>query len=338
MESIDVTSAFLQGQDIPRKVYVKPPAEAEIPGKFWLMVKPGYGLYDAGRLWYLEVDKKLKDWGMEKVTGDEAFYMFRKENKLCGMIVLHVDDFLGGGNQIFRKEILDKVYSNFKCSKREVNKFRFTGVDIKKTSGGISIDQNEYAATIKKIELLEKKTEEKNVKELSRKQYKEFRSLIGKLGWLCEQSRPDMAYEVLSLAFKNKDTTIDDMKEANKAVERIKNYPSEVEYKKVGPFSELKILAVSDASFKTIDSKNKSVGGRLVFLSNKEETCVSPLLWKGKSIPSTCKSAKSSETRALDKTIDDAIYCAQIVAELYEGKKDPETRFLSLSIVTIWAC
>ena len=326
LENIDVTSAFLQGKDIPRKVYVKPPEEAEIPGKFWLMIKPGYGLFDAGRLWYLEVDSKLKEWGMEKVTGDEAFYMYRKNNKLCGMIILHVDDFLGGGNQEFRSEIMDKVYSHFKCSKREVNKFRFTGIDIKKTNGGIAIDQNEYSSTIKKIELGDKKISDDAEKELSMTQYKDYRGLVGKLGWLCELSRPDLSYEVLSLAFKNKEATVDDLKEANKAVERIKNYPSEVEYKRVGAYSDLKILAISDASFKKVGSGNKSVAGRLVFLSNKEETHVSPLLWKGKSIPTTCKSAKCAETRALDKTIDDAIYCARIIAELYEGKKGPENQ------------
>lgn len=328
LENIDVTSAFLQGRDIPRKLYVKPPKEAETEGKLWLMIKPGYGLLDAGRLFYLEVDSKLREFGMEKVTGDEAFYMLRADNKLCGLIVLHVDDFLGGGNQVFRKQVLDRVYSHFKCSKREVNTFRFTGLDIKRSSGGISVDQNAYAETIKKVETeaMEKENPKENLEELSKFQYKQYRGLVGKLGWLCEQTRPDLSFEVLSLAFKNKDAKISDLKEANKAVERIKNYTNVVEYKKVGSYGDLKIVAISDASFKKIDSGAKSVAGRIVFLSNKDETRVSPLMWKGKTIATTCKSAKCAETRALDKLIDDAIYCARMIAELYEGKTDPENQ------------
>ena len=99
-----------------------------------------------------------------------------------------------------------------------------------------------------------------------------------------------------------------------------------MEYKKVGSYGDLKIVAISDASFKKIDSGAKSVAGRIVFLSNKDETRVSPLMWKGKTIATTCKSAKCAETRALDKLIDDAIYCARMIAELYEGKTDPENQ------------
>ena len=124
------------------------------------------------------------------------------------------------------------------------------------------------------------------------------------------------------MSFKNKNATISDLKEANKVVGRIKNYPNEVEYKRVGDFADIKILSVSDASYKC----PKSVAGRLILLSNKDETKVAPLLWKGKSIPTTCKSAKCAETRSLDKTIDDSIYSARTVHELYMGKGDPENQ------------
>ena len=55
---------------------------------------------------------------------------------------------------------------------------------------------------------------------------------------------------------------------------------------------------------------------KFIFLSNKEETVASPLLWKSKTIQTVCKSVKTAETRALDKTWEDAIYLARSVWEI----------------------
>ena len=38
-------------------------------------------------------------------------------------------------------------------------------------------------------------------------------------------------------------------------------------------------------------------------------------------MPTVCKSAKAAETRALDKTVDDAIYVTRILAEVYYGTR-----------------
>ena len=59
IETIDVTSAFLQGEDIDREVFVTPPKEADMKGMIWKMVKSGYGLYDAGRKWWIKVIESM---------------------------------------------------------------------------------------------------------------------------------------------------------------------------------------------------------------------------------------------------------------------------------------
>ena len=61
--------------------------------------------------------------------------------------------------------------------------------------------------------------------------------------------------------------------------------------------------------------------GKTIFLSNKAETKVAPLLWKAKTIQTVCKSAKTAETRACDKTLEDAIYLARCVHEIYTGER-----------------
>ena len=89
-------------------------------------------------------------------------------------------------------DVLDKLYKDFECGKREVNKFRFTGVDVERNENGdIQINQNDYAKSIKTIKI---DKELSNEEPLTKSQYKEFRGVIGKLMWISEQTRPDIAY------------------------------------------------------------------------------------------------------------------------------------------------
>ena len=54
IKSIDVKTAFLQGKEIQRNVYLRPPVEANTR-KVWKLRKCVYGLADASRYWYLRV-------------------------------------------------------------------------------------------------------------------------------------------------------------------------------------------------------------------------------------------------------------------------------------------
>ena len=57
--SLDVRSAFLQGKEIQRSVFLKPPDEAGTD-KLWHLKKTIYGLGDASRKWYLKVKETLE--------------------------------------------------------------------------------------------------------------------------------------------------------------------------------------------------------------------------------------------------------------------------------------
>ena len=47
IKTCDVTSAFLQGVEIDRDVFIRPPVEKRIPGVLWKLLKAVYGLVDA---------------------------------------------------------------------------------------------------------------------------------------------------------------------------------------------------------------------------------------------------------------------------------------------------
>ena len=83
----------------------------------------------------------------------------------------------------------------------------------------------------------------------------------------------------------------------------------------------MKVLAISDGGLNRREERTQSIMGEIIFLSSKDEKRVSPLLWKAKSIRQVCKSAKTAETRSCEKTMEDAIYLARSLKEIYSGQR-----------------
>ena len=91
-----------------------------------------------------------------------------------------------------------------------------------------------------------------------------------------------------------------------------------LKYPKLGRFKDLRIVAYTDSSYRNSENKEKSVGGRLICLANKEGDCA-PLAWKSKTIQQVCKSVKTAETRSLERGMEDSIYLARMIKEIYSG-------------------
>ena len=107
----------------------------------------------------------------------------------------------------------------------------------------------------------------------------------------------------------------------NKAIRKSKSYPGEIRYEKVGDLNNLTVLGISDASYLKQEERTKSVMGRMIFLSTQLEENVAPIIWKAKTIPTVCKTVKDAETRAADKCVEDSIYIARFIKEIYSGER-----------------
>ena len=91
IHSFDVSAAYLQGKDMERNVYIRPP-KIFCPdyNKCWLLKKGVYGLKDAGRLWFEQVKKEIEDRGGTFVIGDAAFFYYFSAEQLQGVGCLYV--------------------------------------------------------------------------------------------------------------------------------------------------------------------------------------------------------------------------------------------------------
>ena len=316
LKSLDVTSAFLQGRPLDRDIFINPPPERASPGQVWKLKKSCYGLYDASRQWFMAVKETLLTMNMKSLSGDDAFFFCIRAGKLIGMVILHVDDFLVAGTTEFFQIVKKKLIGRFTFGKIEFGSFKFTGLNIKQTSEGILVDQNDYVQSLEPIKL--EKVADKYEK-LSKKKFTEFRGLIGQLSWAAENTRPDIAFDTRELSTKNKEATYGDLKDINKVLKKAQlEKDVTLKFSKLGNIDDLKIIAFTDSSYRNSENKEKSVGGRFMCIANNSGKC-SPLAWKSKTIQQVCKSVKTAETRSLEKGLEDAIYIARMIKEIYSG-------------------
>ena len=110
------------------------------------LVKPLYGLTDAGRCFWKKVKKIFKENEYETTLGDECFYRkYQKDGSLAGMCLTHVDDFVINGTEEFVNETVELMKRELTISKVVKNEFRFCGLDLCQKDGKIELSMNEYA-------------------------------------------------------------------------------------------------------------------------------------------------------------------------------------------------
>ena len=122
---------------------MEPPQEAKIDGEIWKLKKAGYGLYDGARKWFIGVTEDLKKLGLRHIIGDEAVFYYRSGDKTEGCLLLHCDDFLAVGSEMFFENVVEDLKKKYQFSKIEKNSFRFTGIDINFTEDGIFMGQTD---------------------------------------------------------------------------------------------------------------------------------------------------------------------------------------------------
>ena len=112
---------------------------------------------------------------------------------ITGMVSTCVDDFDLVGTESFVDIATKRVSAVLDVSKVEDDKFRYTGIDIKKVKNRIKISMDEYAESLEEIKIREDKSDE----ELTRDELKILQKYVGKLNWLVANTRPDIAIHAL---------------------------------------------------------------------------------------------------------------------------------------------
>eukprot|EP00959_Pyramimonas_sp_CCMP1952_P472605 9500312-Pyramimonas_sp.AAC.1 len=139
----DVKSAFLQGEELDRDLFVKPTGEiAEMlglrSGQAAILKKSAYGLVQAPRAWHQAVNRKLKDLGWRQLESDPCAWVLTSPSTADGpdyivaIALSHVDDFLFAGREADKiwLEARRQVMGAFRWTEWEYDTFTQCGVDI----------------------------------------------------------------------------------------------------------------------------------------------------------------------------------------------------------------
>ena len=313
VQSTDIRSAFLQGSELERDVYIKPPKEAELKGKVWKLKKCLYGLNDASRQFYLSIKEVLSLNGSKQSVGNPSFFYLKMEDKLEGVIVSHIDDFLHTGSKNFDEQIVKPLKVKFSAGSEEEENFSDVGFQVTQTPSGILLHQLPYIAGLDASTWSSDALNDKQ-RDLTTKEQTEFRALVGSLNWCVQGTRPDLAFEQIELATKIKNAKVEDYLKAIKLLKRLKSTELTIMYPNMADLRKMEMLVYSDASFANLDQMG-SAGAYMVFCRNVDTGRSCPIGWKANKVKRVVRSTLAAEGLALAAGLDSAIYLRNFLSE-----------------------
>ena len=317
IHSLDIKSAFLQGHLLKRPVYIKPPKEAGTD-KLWKLNKCVYGLTDASRMWYLRVDKFLRNMGLEKMPLDEACYVYRRGKDLAGLLCLHVDDILWTGDEKFKTHVMSQIRAQFIVSRETHGEFVFLGLRIKQhsTDYSITIDQKHYIDSIEEpqIHIGDRKRDDS----LTKDECKLLKSFVGQLSWASNRSRPDIAFETCEASVGIENSTVSDYIKMKKTLRKLKQSNVKLKFVPLENLESCSVVVYADASHANLKG-SASQAGFVIFLVDKNRKA-NIVKWQSKKISRVVKSTLASETLAALEGIENAYYIKRLMEDIIGEK------------------
>ena len=316
LHSIDYKTAFLQGKQIDRVLYLRPPCESKTT-KIWKLKKTVYGLADAPRVWFLRLKEELLKLGAKVSSYDQGIFFWHSTNGLEGIIICFVDDQLWGGSKWFEENVIEKLRQIFNIGCENSSAFKYIGIDlVQKSDFSVSVNQESYIKSIEPISLERSRQLQKD-EVVTEKEKSKLRSLVGQLNWITGISRPDIGFGVCQLSSTIKNATVSHLVKANKILRNVKNSPNSIGFSKLSDLKNLKVVVYTDASFANLPNGG-SQGGQIVFLVDKNNNSC-PLAWKSNRIKRVVKSTLAAETLSFVEGCDMGIFMSKIVSEIITG-------------------
>ena len=307
-QTIDVKTAYLQGEQIRRNVYVKPPTEAKTR-RLWRLKKTIYGLKDAARAWYDSVTRIMEELGGKRSRLEPTLFVWRGEDlELIGVMVIHVDDFCYGGNEEFNKEIIGTLKRRLNVGEVQKRKFCYLGVGVEQEKDRIYLDQSNY---IKKITVpLVQDFEGKGV--LSEVGMKAYRGVIGKMNWISQHTRPDMAFEVSQGGQFFQEAKGEDMVNVLKVVQKMKRKDFKMRFQQLR--GRLQWEVYTDASYGNVGEGRSQIGYMISLRDSIGSVC--PIYWRSVRAKRVARSTTEAEALALTEASEMTIYLDSLMMEV----------------------
>ena len=343
----DISTAFLQGLPQERKLWVKLPAEClRLLGASedtrMLLVKPVYGQLDAPRRWYLEAVRRLRSLGLRQHLLDPCTFLIYEtdhedpyqpgvprpavlgEDRLCGMICLHVDDMLGAGdpNSPVYQDVINRLQQMFSFREwKDGENLEYCGANIeKRPDGALRLHHSEYLKKVKPMTIAKHLGPES---ELSNQEVTALRGLLGALQWPAVQSSPHLQASTSIYSGSVSRGLVKTAQEANRLLKFAKdNADVGLTYAPLD-LENVRIVTAFDASF-GCRPDGSSQGGFVVMLAPRkiletEEGDYHILDWRSLKLPRIARSSLAAEAQAAACASD----ATEFACRYFEHLKSP---------------
>ena len=332
LRSFDIKAAFLQGKpQEDRIIGVEPvPELIEALGlksnEICRLTKSAYGLIDAPYLWFKTLNEELHNLGFESSPFDPCLYVLRsKKNELDGILGIHVDDGLCGGNDRFHQKI-HQLQQKYPFGSQKMGEFVFTGIQLSQRSDkGIVLSQSEYVRNIKPISIDPNRRSQK-ISPVNEDERQQLRALIGSLQYAATNTRPDLASRLSYLQSRINNADVETLCEGNKILHEAKRHHDVAIRIQPIAVTDLRFLAFSDASFASKANPDSHTGSIILAthreIENNVSCTVSPLSWGCKKIQKVVTSTLAAETMSLASTLDQLSWIRLFWAWIHDGTTD----------------
>jgi hypothetical protein len=93
IHQVNIKTAFLNGE-LKKEIYLKPPPGSNVDKTLvWRLLKPLYGLKQAGRQWYQKVHMEFMAIGFTRLEADHSVFRKGKGDEMI-FVAVYVDDML----------------------------------------------------------------------------------------------------------------------------------------------------------------------------------------------------------------------------------------------------
>ena len=202
----------------------------------------------------------------------------------------------------FKKKEKTEICSKFKVGTQGVDYFKYVGLQVAHTNGIISLDQKHYFLSVKEVEVHSTSSRHKH-DALNDTEHAQFKSGVGQLNWVANQTRPDISFDVMYLSMKAKNAEVEDMILMNKVIRNLHSRDSFIVFPKRQISKGLKFYMFIDASFANLPDGVSSSSGFLLFLVDADEQC-NLISWSSTKIKRVIKSTLAAEAHAIEEGID----------------------------------
>ena len=325
----DIKGAFLEAKPLDSRfkpLYAHQPAGG-IPGlhKDAVIEVLGnvYGQNDAPAAWFKEFNTFSQSIGWIQSKLDPCLYTLRHENKLVGIMGVHVDDTaLGGQGEMFQQAV-KKLRERFPYRKWRHKEGEFCGARYRQDeSHAIEMEMSAFAEKIRPINVPKGSCPEDH---LCPNQIKILRAVNGSLNWLSSQSRPDLAVQTSLSQQAFPHPKILDFRMANQAVRRARLEKNlGIQFKPISP-EELRVVCHSDAAFANVGCHTQAgfvIGFTEAKLQLGHEASWTPAAWRSFRLNRAVSSTLGAESQSMSLATGTVEWLLLLLSEILDGPLD----------------